>query len=260
MSPHNLVNPVGNEAGWWQKRVLCVWVRGIERDTERSFSSSAYNSVVYSRLGSLATVCHLRQLVMLICYLLMSLGDSFLSGLHICHCLLAAPWAPEWASLIHFLLDPSVTHKVTFDLFNLVQRSHFIIETQRHHGTFLRSHSKWVAQSDQSWGFIPLFIYFYRHMFYLSNKYFWGWIGIRHRRRRWHPTPVLLPGKSHGRRSLVGYSPWGRKESDTTERFHFHFSLSCIGKGNGNPLQCSCLENPRDRGAWWAAIYTTEAT
>ena len=40
-----------------------------------------------------------------------------------------------------------------------------------------------------------------------------------------------------------------------TERLHFHFSLSCIGEGNGNPLQCSCLENPRDGGAWWAAIY-----
>ena len=44
-------------------------------------------------------------------------------------------------------------------------------------------------------------------------------------------------------------------ESDTTERLHFHFSLSCIGEGNGNPLQCSCLENPRDGGAWWVAIY-----
>ena len=65
-------------------------------------------------------------------------------------------------------------------------------------------------------------------------------------RRQWHPTPVLLPGKSHGQRSLVGCSPWGRKESDMTERLHFHFSLSCIGEGNGNPLQCSCLENPRD--------------
>ena len=71
----------------------------------------------------------------------------------------------------------------------------------------------------------------------------------------WHPTPGLLPGKSHGWRSLVGYSPWGRYESDTTERLHFHFSLSRIGEGNGNPLQCSCLENPRDGGAWWAAIY-----
>ena len=76
-----------------------------------------------------------------------------------------------------------------------------------------------------------------------------------HQRRQWHPTPVLLPGKSHGWRSLVGCSPWGRKESDTTERLHFHFSLSCIGDGNGNPLQCSCLENPRDGGAWWAAVY-----
>ena len=76
-------------------------------------------------------------------------------------------------------------------------------------------------------------------------------------RRQWHPTPVLLPGKSHGRRSLVGCSRWGLEESDTTERlhFHFHFSLSCIGEGNGNPLQCSCLENPRDGRAWWAASY-----
>ena len=53
----------------------------------------------------------------------------------------------------------------------------------------------------------------------------------------------------------MGYSPWGREESDTTERLHFHFSLSCIGEGNGNPLQCPCLENPRDGGAWWAAVY-----
>ena len=75
------------------------------------------------------------------------------------------------------------------------------------------------------------------------------------RRKQWQPTPVLLPGKSHGRRSLVGCSPWGRKESNTTEWLLLLFSLSCIGEGNGNPLQCSCLENPRDRGAWWAAIY-----
>ena len=74
-------------------------------------------------------------------------------------------------------------------------------------------------------------------------------------RRQWHPTPLLLPGKSHGPRSLVGCRPWGREESDTTEWLHFHFSLSCIGEGNGNPLQCSCLENPRDGGAWWAAVY-----
>ena len=48
--------------------------------------------------------------------------------------------------------------------------------------------------------------------------------------------------------------PWGGEESDTTKQLYFHFSLSCIGEGNGNPLQCSCLENPRDRGAWWAAV------
>ena len=73
--------------------------------------------------------------------------------------------------------------------------------------------------------------------------------------RRRHSTPVLLPGKSHGWRSLVGCSSWGCQESDVTEQLHFDFLLSCIGDGNGNWLQCSCLKNPRDRGAWWAAIY-----
>ena len=63
------------------------------------------------------------------------------------------------------------------------------------------------------------------------------------------------PGKSHGRRRLVGCSPWGRKESDMTEWLHFHFSLSCIGERNGDPLQGSCLEDPRDGRAWWAAVY-----
>ena len=53
----------------------------------------------------------------------------------------------------------------------------------------------------------------------------------------------------------MGCNPWGRKESDTIERLHFHFSLSCTGEENGNPLQCSCLENPRDSGAWWAAVH-----
>ena len=73
-------------------------------------------------------------------------------------------------------------------------------------------------------------------------------------RRQWHPTPVFLPGKSHEQRSLVGCSPWGRLELDMAERLHFHFSLLCIGEGNGNPLQCFCLENSRDVGAWWAAV------
>ena len=80
------------------------------------------------------------------------------------------------------------------------------------------------------------------------------WFRTKRWRRQWRPTPVLLPGKSHGWRSLVGCSPWGREESDTTERLHFPFSLSCIGEGNSSPLQCSCLKDPRDRGAWWAAV------
>ena len=88
---------------------------------------------------------------------------------------------------------------------------------------------------------------FIKWRFCSSCRYYW--------RRQCQPTPVLLPGKSHGRRSLVGCSPWGCEESDTTERRHFHFSLSCIGEGNGNPLRCSCLENPRDGGARWAAVY-----
>ena len=87
---------------------------------------------------------------------------------------------------------------------------------------------------------------------YFSN---FGSYFVGYRRRQWHPTPVLLPGKSHGQRSLEGCSPWGRWGSNMTEWLHFHFSLSCIGEGNGNPLQCSCLENPRDEGAWWAAVF-----
>ena len=93
---------------------------------------------------------------------------------------------------------------------------------------------------------------------YLSN--FCNWMNLRlsihpWQRRQWQPTPVLLPGKSHGQKSLVGCSPWGSKEPDMTERLHFHFSPSCIGEENGNSLQCSCLENARDRGAWRAAVY-----
>ena len=53
----------------------------------------------------------------------------------------------------------------------------------------------------------------------------------------------------------MGYSPWGREESDTTERLHFDFSLSCIGEGNGNPLQYSSLENSMDRAACWATVH-----
>ena len=90
---------------------------------------------------------------------------------------------------------------------------------------------------------------YFQSMRYL--KHIWQHLAVS----QWHPTPVLLPGKSHGRRSLVGCSPWGLEESDTIEWLHFHFSLSCTGEGNDNPLQCSCLENPRDGEAWWAAVY-----
>ena len=72
---------------------------------------------------------------------------------------------------------------------------------------------------------------------------------------QWPPTPVFLPGESQGQESLVGCRLWGRTESDMTERLHFHFSLSCIEEGNGKPLQCSCLENPREGGAWWAVVF-----
>ena len=93
-----------------------------------------------------------------------------------------------------------------------------------------------------------------------SSFCYFGWVDFVAsnyflRRRQWHPTPVLLPGKSHGWRSLEGCSPWGCWGSNMIERLHFHFSLSCIGEGNGNPLQCSCLENPRNGEAWWAAVY-----
>ena len=93
--------------------------------------------------------------------------------------------------------------------------------------------------------------------FWLSEKKFLFLIYIKlafYWRRQWQPTPVLLPGQSHGQRNLMNCSPWGRWESDTTEQLHFHSSPSCIGEGNGNPLQCSCLENLRDVGAWWAAV------
>ena len=61
---------------------------------------------------------------------------------------------------------------------------------------------------------------------------------------KWHPTPVLLPGESHGRRSLVGYSPWGRKESDTTGQLHFHFHFKIRLRMTGSDLRSSHKKNP----------------
>ena len=71
-----------------------------------------------------------------------------------------------------------------------------------------------------------------------------------HSEKAMAPHSSILAWKIHRQRSLVGCSPWGRYESDTTEQLHFHFLLSCIGEGNGNTLKCSCLENPRDGEAW----------
>ena len=84
-------------------------------------------------------------------------------------------------------------------------------------------------------------IYYVRH----CSRHVISPLSYPPQRKQWQPTPVLLPGKSHGWRSLVGYSPWGREELDTTERLHFNFSLSSSGEGNGNPFQYSFLENPR---------------
>ena len=80
----------------------------------------------------------------------------------------------------------------------------------------------------------------------IGNDYIW--------RGQWQTTPVLLPGKSHGRRSLVGCSPWDHEESDMTEWLPFHFR-ALEKEMATHSSECSCLENPRDGGAWWAAVY-----
>ena len=107
------------------------------------------------------------------------------------------------------------------------------------HGIFQARVLEWgaIAFSDESVTALQLISFFYMLLPNLS--------------REGDGTPLQYSclEKSHGQRSLIGCSPWDRKESDTTERLHFHFSLSCIGEGNDNPLQCSCLENPRDEGA-----------
>ena len=75
------------------------------------------------------------------------------------------------------------------------------------------------------------------------------------RRRRWHPTPVLLSGKSHGQRSLAGLQSMGSRRVGHDWATSLSLFTFLHWRRNGNPLQCSCLENPRERGAWWAAVY-----
>ena len=163
------------------------------------------------------------------------------------------------------LLASKVSNSMIFDLFHLMlKRRNWMYSKQIHRIVFERNKTK-LIDSHVNKHCISCSSFFW---YLLSNYAFSPPESLshthcqelymhmnRHLRRQWHPTPVLLPGKSHGRRSLEGCSPWGRWGSDTTEWLHFHFSLSCIGKGNSNPLQCSCLENPRDGGAWWAAVY-----
>ena len=116
-------------------------------------------------------------------------------------------------------------------------------------------HHAWFLQRPHEM-LVVIHCYFYLFIYLVvPSLSCWHRKSLILRRRRWHPTPALLLGKSHGRRSLVGCSPWGCWESDMTEWLHFHFSLSCIGEGHGNPLRCSCLENPGDGAAWWAAVY-----
>ena len=129
---------------------------------------------------------------------------------------------------------------------NDLNRHHLFSELGDLESLYCPSEAKTDLPRSGHWSPFPEVIIIRLNLWLIKN--YWG-------RRQWHPTPVLLPGKSHGWRSLEGCNPWGRWGSGTTERLHFHFSLSCIGERNGNPLQCSCLENPRDGGAWWAAIY-----
>ena len=91
--------------------------------------------------------------------------------------------------------------------------------------------------------------------YFIPNSY--SAIMVQKHVGKWRLTPVLLPGKSMGRGAWWA-AVHGVAKSQTWLShftFTFYFSLSCIGEGNGNPLQCSCLENPRHGGAWWAAIY-----
>ena len=131
-------------------------------------------------------------------------------------------WPKYWS--FSFSISPSNEYSgfISFrnDIFDL-------LDVQRTLKNLLQHHSSKASIAQHS-----AFFYGPTHTFVY---YYWRW---------WHPTPVLLPRKSHGRRSLVGCGPWSHEESDTTERLHFHFSLSYIGEGNGNPLQCFAWRIP----------------
>ena len=150
--------------------------------------------------------------------------------------LLTCNWCVSWRSMLHTL------HR----FFSCVHGAGTLVMLSPSHlGKKNKNHdsSRFKIQHNRKSSLLDIRIDY-------KGVVIWSWL-----RRWWHPTPVLLPGKSHGRRSLVSCSLWGREESDMTEHLHFHFSLSCIGERNGNPLQCSFLENPRDGRAWWAAVY-----
>ena len=110
-------------------------------------------------------------------------------------------------------------------LYSLISSSNFLVVSLGF--AFLMSHFYEMMDVHQTHCGNHFMMYITQIVMSSTLKFIQCW------RRHWHPSPVLLPGKSHGRRSLVGSSPWGCQESGTTERLHFHFSLSCIGEGNG---------------------------
>ena len=159
------------------------------------------------------------------------------------------PYFYAWC-LAALVIVCSVNYKQSFIL-RVVYLSHFLLNSV-HQTTVTIPYNFWECGFCSTFSTVP---WFYNNYFSTVCFCVLGKCRHEYRWRQWQATPVLLPRKSHGWRSLVGCIPWGRYESVSTERLHFHFSLSCNGEGNGNPLQCSCLENPRDGRAWWAAVY-----
>ena len=141
------------------------------------------------------------------------------------------------------------------NIFNiLVSRSRFLLSS----GPFIPSLYSPPQLALAFWLFSLVFtstVAKWSAIYYFSDVSLWGVISSSQCKFHAYLTAVRLPWKNIINWDLVGCSPWGHEKSDTTGRLHFHFSLSCIGDGNGNPLQCSCLENPRDGRAWWAATY-----